>query len=84
MNKERSNKLESLDRIVIPKHIRKNHHIIKGTLMASYINEEGDLVLKRYYRTCIFCGRSEQEETLTEVDGCYLCHNCMQELTTVG
>lgn len=75
------NKVHQLGRMVIPKELRRKYNIQKGTLMETYVNDDGDLVLKKYYHSCIFCEKSEQSVVLKKINGCHICKKCIQALT---
>ena len=71
--------VDELGRIVIPKEIRRSFKIQNRDLLEIYI--EGDsIVLRKTDAVCVICGSGEQTE---EVNGKYVCRNCMAKINSM-
>ena len=69
-------KIDPLGRIVIPKEIRRLLDIDIGDQMSiSAVNSE--VVIKKYTKSCVFCG---SEEELIEYRNMCVCKKCRESL----
>lgn len=66
-------KFDSLGRTVIPIELRRN----LGDRFE-ILTENGDVVLRKLSDKCEFCGNTED---LTELNGKYICKQCVENLT---
>ena len=73
---ERTRRVDSLGRVVLPADLRHALGIHEGDVMDVVV-EDGHLVLSRHEAMCIFCSSREQ---LTEHAGKYACAACVNAL----
>lgn len=68
-------RIDDLGRVVIPKSLRHMLGISEGDPLEVFV--EGDsVVLKKYYKSCGVCGKSDQlEEVYPER---FVCRSCMK------
>ena len=69
--------IDNLGRIVIPKELRTTMEIEIKDPIEIYVDEKGNIVLKKFQPSCVFCG---SEEEVDEYKGKYICQNCLVEL----
>jgi len=69
--------IDNLGRIVIPKELRTTMEIEIKDPIEIYVDEKGNIVLKKFKPSCVFCGG---EEDADEYKGKYICQNCLVEL----
>ena len=69
--------IDNLGRIVIPKELRTIMKIEIKDPIEIYVDEKGNIVLKKFQPPCVFCG---SEEEVDEYKGKYICQNCLVEL----
>lgn len=68
-------KIDPLGRIVLPMELRRTYDIMIGDGLEIY--SDGDkIVLKKYRKSCIFCGN---EHNLTKIKDKYICSDCVKE-----
>jgi transcriptional pleiotropic regulator of transition state genes len=68
--------VDNLGRVVLPKEIRKVLSISEGD-PVEILKENNQIVVKKYYKGCIFCG-NEMEPF--EFKGMNVCGECRKEL----
>ncbi|WP_160687656.1 AbrB/MazE/SpoVT family DNA-binding domain-containing protein [Clostridium sp. C2-6-12] len=68
--------VDNLGRVVLPKEIRKVLSISEGD-PVEISQENNQIVVKKYYKGCIFCG---MENEVTEFKGISICGGCIKEL----
>ena len=74
-----SRRLDNLGRYVIPAEIRKNLDIKEKDILEVYT--DGDkIILRKVEESCTFCG---DEEGLQEINGKYVCKDCVKKLWEV-
>lgn len=71
-------KVDELGRIVIPKELRNVLNIPEGTPLEIFVNEKSEVVLRKYYPGCRFCGGMEN---LVIFAGEHVCQNCISNLS---
>lgn len=69
-------KIDELGRIVLPMEIRKVLEIKVGDSLE-ISNIDDTIVIKKYSKSCIFCGR---EEGVKEIKGKAICNICANEI----
>lgn len=69
-------KVDTLGRIVIPKEVRKELDIKEGDPIE-ILQEDKNIVLRKYHVRCIFCG---EEEGLFEYKGVRICRKCTRKI----
>ena len=52
-------RIDDLGRIVIPKEIRRTLHIRETDPMEIFTDAKGQIILKKYEPSCIFCGNAK-------------------------
>lgn len=70
-------KVDELGRIVIPKELRNTMNITEGTPLEIFVNNAGEIVLRKYHPGCRFCGGME---SLVSFSGEYVCQSCIDNL----
>lgn len=70
-------KIDELGRIVLPKELRDTMNLPSGTPMEIFVNDRGEIMLKKYVSGCRFCGSMEN---LVHYAGEYVCHTCIDNL----
>ena len=70
--------MDDLGRIVIPMELRKTLHLNAGDSIEIF-TDNGHIVLKKWEKSCIFCGQTEQER-LMEIKGRNVCVECLKDL----
>lgn len=70
-------KVDELGRIVIPKELRTTMDIPEGTPMAIFVENNGDIVLRKYSSGCNFC---RSMDNLKEVNGVSICEECANKI----
>lgn len=73
---ERTRRVDSLGRVVLPADLRHALGIREGDVMDVAV-EDGHLVLSRHEPRCVFCGARDR---LTEHAGKYACAVCVSAL----
>ena len=72
-----SRKVDELGRIVIPKEIRNQFNIQEKDPVEIF-TEGNSIVLKKYEKSCLFCGSTKKLDTFK---GRLICHKCMEGIT---
>ena len=68
--------VDPLGRVVLPKEIRKVLSISEGD-PVEILKENNQIVVKKYYKGCIFCGN---ENEVSEFKGITICSGCRKSL----
>ncbi|MBR1423022.1 MAG: AbrB/MazE/SpoVT family DNA-binding domain-containing protein [Ruminococcus sp.] len=69
-------KVDELGRIVLPIELRRTYDLAVRDAVEIY-TEDDKIILKKYQRTCIFCGNSDQ---VVDYKGKSVCSDCMADL----
>ncbi len=69
-------KLDQLGRIVIPKELRTTFDIKETDPIEIYVDGT-DIVLRKYQKSCVFCGESDG---LVEFGGKVVCADCLKKI----
>ena len=69
-------KIDELGRIVLPVEMRRVLDIAEKDLLEIYV-DGGDIILRKYQPTCIFCG---SEKGITQFKEKNICSACMKKL----
>lgn len=73
-------KIDELGRIVLPIELRRTFNLDDRDAVEIYT--DGDMiVLKKFQRSCIFCGESEE---LVELKGKNVCPACLDKLNKIS
>lgn len=67
-------KLDELGRIVIPKEIRDGMEIKEKDQVEIY-TEGYSVIIKKYEKSCIFCGSTKKLDTFKDK---LICHKCLK------
>jgi len=70
-------KVDELGRIVIPIEIRKKFNISEGDRFEIYVEEDGNIVLKKFERSCAFC---ENIKDLKKFKNKLICKKCLNKI----
>lgn len=69
--------VDQLGRIVVPKELRRILGVEEGkTSFEIFIDDNNNIVLRKYNPGCIVCGILEN---LKDVNGIKLCKNCIEK-----
>ena len=70
--------VDSLGRLVIPRELRKMLDIEDGIdSFEMYINDNKELVLRKYCPTCTLCG---SKDGLMDIEGKLVCRQCIEKV----
>ena len=69
-------KVDELGRVVLPIELRRTMDIEQKDSLEIYV-EEGQVILKKYDPTCVFCGYSKDVSTYRDKS---ICSRCAEEL----
>ncbi len=70
-------KVDTLGRIVIPGELRKTFNIQINDPLAIYVNDNDEIILKKYEPACIFCDHTDD---VIVFNGKQICKNCISKL----
>jgi len=65
--------VDDLGRVVIPKEIRTGLEYREGQPLEFFVQENGDVVLRKYERGCTFCGNTEGVKEFRQKLVCAAC-----------
>lgn len=71
-------KVDELGRIVLPMELRRTLNINIKDPLEIFV-DENSIVLKKYGKTCKFCGNNEQEQ-LKKFGDTYICSDCIEKI----
>ena len=74
-------KISKTGGITIPSHLRREYGIEAGENFKIEADKNGDITLKRIVGSCIICSNNEN---LIEINGKYVCHDCLESLNTLA
>ncbi|MBO5449100.1 MAG: AbrB/MazE/SpoVT family DNA-binding domain-containing protein [Ruminococcus sp.] len=69
-------KVDELGRIVLPIELRRTYELAVKDSVEIYTDDD-KIILKKFQRTCIFCGEAEN---LVDYKGKSICANCIAEI----
>ncbi len=69
-------KVDGLGRIVLPIELRRTYELKIGDAVEIYTDDD-KIILKKFQRTCIFCGSSEQ---VVEYKDRSICADCLNDI----
>lgn len=72
-------KVDDLGRIVIPIELRRTMDIDLRDAVEIFVDEE-KIILKKQREACVFCGKTENIET---IKGKAVCRSCIKELLDI-
>ncbi len=70
-------RLDDLGRIVLPIELRRNLDIDVADGLEIFVDDEGNIILRKYEPACIFCGHADR---LTKFKGKNICKNCVADM----
>ena len=73
-------KIDNLGRIVIPKELRNTMDIDFKDPIEIYVDNNGNIILKKYKPRCVFCGNKEE---VIEYEDKNICKDCIQEFKKI-
>lgn len=71
--------LDHLDRLQLPKNIIEKLEFKLRQTVDIFLNDNGDLVIRKFAPGCTFCGKAS--DTLTEHLNKLVCKDCRTELS---
>lgn len=71
-------KVDQLGRVVLPKELRKKLSIEYKTALNIYVDDQGQIVLRKNEAVCVVCASSENIILLRE--GCSICSKCVEDI----
>lgn len=72
-------RMDDLGRIVLPIEIRRTMEVTSGDLLEIYVEDDG-IILKKYGKSCVFCGA---QEDLKEYSDHWVCAACRNKLSSL-
>lgn len=69
-------RVDELGRIVLPKELRDTLNIHEKTPLAIFVDGE-DIILRKYGRSCVFCGTDNE---LLDLHGHPVCEKCARKI----
>ena len=69
-------KIDELGRVVLPIELRRTYDLAVKDAIEIY-TEDDKIILKKFQKSCIFCGETED---LTDYKGKTICSKCLEEL----
>ncbi len=69
-------KLDKLGRLVIPKELRREMDIDKGSVLEIFVDKNA-IILRKYKPFCVFC---ESTDNLITYKGQNVCKSCFSEM----
>ena len=69
-------KIDELGRVVLPIELRRTYDLAVKDAIEIY-TEDDKIILKKFQKSCIFCGETED---LIDYKGKTLCSKCLEEL----
>lgn len=74
--------IDALGRVVIPRDVRKALGFESGESVEFFVdNKKNSLIIRKYNSTCALCGSSDE---LTELDGKYVCKDCVKKISKLN
>ncbi len=67
-------KVDELGRVVIPIEIRRTQGIDEKDPLEIYVDDDGNIILKKYQPACIFCGSADN---MQHYKGKLVCRKCV-------
>ncbi len=73
--------VDQLGRVVLPKELRRLLNIEDGLdKLGLYLNDDNELILKKYHPCCIFCNSMD---ALVSYSNQLVCKTCIEKLHTL-
>jgi len=72
-------KVDELGRVVIPIELRNQFQIAEKDPIEIYV-DGSSIVLKKYEKSCLFCGNSKK---LVEYKGKLICSKCLKQISEI-
>lgn len=72
-------RVDELGRVVIPIEIRNQFNIVEKDPIEIYVDNDA-IVLKKYEKSCIFCGNTEN---ILEYNGKLVCKKCSENINAL-
>ncbi len=69
-------KVDELGRIVLPSELRRSYDLAVKDAIEIY-TEDDMIILKKFQRSCVFCGKTEN---LVDYKGKSICADCATEI----
>lgn len=69
-------KVDDLGRVTLPVELRRKLEIEEKDPLEIYVDDE-TIILKKYERSCIFCGEAKE---VREYKGKNICRSCRRDL----
>ncbi len=69
--------IDKLGRVVIPKELRNTYGIGVDDAVEIYVNDDNQIILKKYEPACIFCKRTDG---IITYEGKSICKSCLDKI----
>ena len=73
-------RIDEAGRIVLPKELRKQLHLVENESSLEFFVDEDSIVLKKYEPSCMFCHRVENT---IDYCGVKVCRECIEKLNSI-
>ncbi len=70
--------IDPLGRLLIPKPVRKALNVSEDDVLEFFIGNEGEVIIKKYEITCVFCGTGEE---LIDFKDKKICKCCIDKIS---
>lgn len=71
--------IDDLGRIVLPIELRKAMNINRRDSLEIFVDDHS-IILKKYDKSCVFCGSIEN---IQDFKGSSVCKNCLNEISKI-
>ncbi len=69
--------IDKLGRVVIPKELRKTYGLSVDDAVEIFVNDENQIILKKYEPACIFCNSTDD---IIMYEGKSICKGCLDKI----
>ena len=69
--------IDKLGRVVIPKELRRTHGLSVNDAVEIFVNEDDQIILKKYQPACMFCNNTDD---IVTYEGKSICKSCLDKI----
>lgn len=74
-------RLDALGRIVIPKPTVRELGLNEGDFIQFISGKNGEIILRKYYQTCVFCGGDKELYNFSDK---LICEDCLRKIAEIA